>query len=112
MTTEFPLEIDPSDVHSMMQQGEDFLLLDVRQIDEYETASIAGAVLIPLGELGGRLSELAAYSDRRIVVHCHHGVRSMRAVMGLRQNGFRNAQSLAGGIDLWSQKVDPDVPQY
>lgn len=112
MTSDFPLEIEPSEVHAMMQQGEDFLLLDVRQPGEYETASIDGAVLIPLGELGGRLAELDAYRDRRIVVHCHHGVRSMRAVMGLRENGFSRAQSMAGGIDLWSQKIDSDVPQY
>ena len=112
MTTQTSLEIDPGDVYSMMQQGEDFLLLDVRQPAEFETASIDGAMLIPLGSLAGRLAELEPYRNTRIIVYCHHGVRSMRAVMGLRQNGFSHAQSLAGGIDLWSQKIDPDVPQY
>jgi len=112
MTTDYPLEIQPTEVSDLRQQGEDFLLLDVRQPGEFETASIQGAVLIPLGELGERLSELEPYRDRRIVVHCHHGVRSMRAVLGLRQNGFNKAQSLAGGIDLWSQQIDSDVPQY
>jgi len=112
MTTDYPLEIQPTEVRDLRQQGEDFLLLDVRQPGEFETASIQGAVLIPLGELGERLSELEPYRDRRIVVHCHHGVRSMRAVLGLRQNGFNQAQSLAGGIDLWSQQIDSDVPQY
>src|SRR5690606_17411775 len=112
MTTDYPLEIQPTEVNALLQQGEDFLLLDVRQPNEFETAAIQGAMLIPLGELGSRLSELEPYRDRRIIVHCHHGVRSMRAVMGLRQNGFSGAQSLAGGIDLWSQQIDPDVPQY
>lgn len=112
MTTDYPLEIQPADANALMQRNEDFLLLDVRQPGEFETASIAGATLIPLGELGERLSELEPHRDRRIIVYCHHGVRSMRAVMGLRQNGFEKAQSLAGGIDLWSQQIDPDVPQY
>lgn len=112
MTTDYPLEIQPADANALMQQNEDFLLLDVRQPGEFETAAIAGATLIPLGELGKRLSELEPHRERRIIVYCHHGVRSMRAVMGLRQNGFDKAQSLAGGIDLWSQQIDPDVPQY
>jgi rhodanese-related sulfurtransferase len=96
----------------LIQRGEDFLLLDVRQPAEYEIASLPGAVLIPLGELSGRLSELEPYRDKRIVVHCHHGGRSMNAVRGLRQLGFSGAQNLAGGIDLWSQSVDPQVPRY
>ncbi len=112
MTTDYPLEIQPADVNALRQQSKDFLLLDVRQPGEFETASIDGAVLIPLGELGARLAELEPHRDRQIVVYCHHGVRSMRAVMGLRQNGFEKAQSMAGGIDLWSQQIDPDVPQY
>lgn len=95
-----------------MQSGEDFLLMDVREIDEYQTASINGSVLIPLGELEAHLPQLEAYRDKRIVIHCHHGGRSMRATIGLRQRGFNGAQNLAGGIDLWSQAVDPQVPRY
>ncbi len=108
----YPLEIDVREVAALQQRGEDFLLVDVRQPEEYQTAAIAGAVLIPLGELAGRLSELEAYRDGRIVVHCHHGSRSMRAVLGLRQHGFAGVQNMAGGIDAWSRLVDPQIPLY
>ncbi len=84
-------------------------LLDVRQSEEYETARIEGAVLIPLAELPGRLSVLA--KDRPIVVMCHHGMRSAHAVQHLRAAGF-DAVNLAGGIDAWSRVVDPEVPLY
>lgn len=109
---EYPMEIDVHDVNRLMQSGEDFLFLDVRQPEEFQTASLPGTILIPLGELASRLSELNQYRDSRIVVHCHHGGRSMRAVMGLRQHGFKGAQNMAGGIDAWSQVIDPQVPRY
>lgn len=109
---DYPLEIDVHDVNHLLQRGENFLFLDVRQPGEFETASLPGTILIPLGELGLRLSELDQHRDSRIVVHCHHGGRSMRAVMALRQQGFRGAQNMAGGIDAWSQVVDPQVPRY
>lgn len=108
----YPLEVDVHEVNQRIQRGEDFLLIDVRQPEEYRIASLPAAVLIPLGELATRLAEIEAYRDKRIVVHCHHGGRSLRAVMGLRQLGFHGAQNLAGGIDLWSQQIDPQVPRY
>jgi rhodanese-related sulfurtransferase len=109
---DYPIEIDVHDVNRLMQSGEDFLFLDVRQPEEFEAASLPGTTLIPLGELGVRLDELGQYRDARIVVHCHHGGRSMRAVMGLRQHGFKGAQNMAGGIDAWSLLIDPQVPRY
>lgn len=108
----YPLEIDVRDVAALQQSGANFLLVDVRQPEEFQTAAIAGAVLIPLGELAGRLNELEAYRDGRIVVLCHHGSRSMRAVLGLRQHGFAGVQNMAGGIDAWSRMVDPQIPLY
>ena len=108
----FPLKIDVREVAALQQSGENFLLVDVRQPEEFQTAAIAGAVLIPLGELGTRLSELEAHRDGRIVVLCHHGSRSMRAVLGLRQHGFSAVQNMAGGIDAWSRMVDPLIPLY
>lgn len=84
-------------------------LLDVRQPEEYATARIEGAVLIPLNELPGRLAELP--SGRPIVVMCHHGMRSAHAVHHLREAG-RDAVNLAGGIDSWSREIDPKIPLY
>ncbi len=84
-------------------------LLDVREPEEYETARIEGAVLIPLGELPGRLADLP--KDRPLVVMCHHGVRSAHAVHHLRAAGY-DARNLSGGIAAWSRDIDHAVPNY
>jgi molybdopterin/thiamine biosynthesis adenylyltransferase/rhodanese-related sulfurtransferase len=105
-------EVAAAAVHAALQRGEPFLLLDVREPAEHRTARIEGALLIPLGQLEARVSELAAWRDRRVVVHCHHGGRSARACEVLRQLGFRDVANLVGGIDAWSLVVDPGVPRY
>lgn len=81
-------------------------LLDIRQPEEYETAKIEGAVLIPLAELPGRLSELP--KDVPLVVMCHHGMRSAHAVHHLCEAGY-NALNLSGGIDAWSREIDGGI---
>jgi rhodanese-related sulfurtransferase len=107
-----PVEIDVASVAAMQKGSNDFLLLDCRQVGEYETARIVGSLLIPMGEIGDRLEELEPHRDRLIVVHCHHGVRSLRVAHALRQNGFPQVQSMAGGIDAWSLQIDDSVPRY
>lgn len=107
-----PIEIDPQAVKQLRDTGESFVLLDVRNPDEYATAKIEGATLIPMGELQARLVELAPHRDQRIVVHCHHGGRSLRVTHFLRQQGFSQVQNLTGGIDAWSLAIDPGVPRY
>ncbi|HQU46751.1 MAG TPA: rhodanese-like domain-containing protein, partial [Pirellulales bacterium] len=59
-----------------------------------------------------RVSELEPHRGRAIVVHCHHGGRSLRVAQWLRQQGFAAAQSMSGGIDAWAAEIDPDVPRY
>jgi rhodanese-related sulfurtransferase len=71
-------------------------LLDVREPEEFEESRIEGCTLIPLGELSQRAKELNPQDD--IVVYCAHGVRSMHALMGLKQMGFEKVRSLEGGI--------------
>ncbi len=112
MLNELPIEIDVRSVSSMQSSGDDFLLLDVREPVEHATAKIDGSVLIPMGELGDRISELGEHRQRRIIVHCHHGGRSMQVTVALRNHGFARVQNMAGGIDQWSQQVDPTVPRY
>lgn len=107
-----PLEIDCQTVRGLLDQSADLLLLDCREPDEYQTARIEGALLVPLSEPAERCAELEPHRSRRIVVHCHHGGRSLRVAAWLRQQGFEQAQSMAGGIDLWSQVIDPSVPRY
>lgn len=109
---EMPLEIDVAEVSALQRNASDFLLLDVREPDEHATARIEGALLVPMSQLRERIGELEPHRQRRVVVHCHHGGRSLRVVHALRERGFDQAQNMAGGIDAWSLQVDPQVPRY
>jgi molybdopterin/thiamine biosynthesis adenylyltransferase/rhodanese-related sulfurtransferase len=93
-----------------MDTREPFELIDVREPFEYEIARIDGAKLIPLGEITERVDELQR--DRPIVVHCHSGQRSAQAVRLLQQRDFADVYNLEGGIDAWSDQIDPSVPKY
>ncbi|MEE2677520.1 MAG: molybdopterin-synthase adenylyltransferase MoeB [Myxococcota bacterium] len=105
-------EVSAAEVHAARERGDTFLLLDVREHSEWERTRIEGAQLLPLGELEARLSELDAWRDRRIVIHCHHGGRSAHACEVLSAAGFGDVANLAGGIEAWSLTVDPAVPRY
>ncbi len=107
-----PLEIDCSEVAARIQADRSYLLIDCRQPDEHATASIADARLIPMNELPARLAELEPFRHQRFAIHCHHGGRSLKVARWLREQGFEQAQSMAGGIDLWAQQIDPSVPRY
>jgi rhodanese-related sulfurtransferase len=104
-------EITPEDVKSKLDAQESFLLLDVREPWEFETAKISGAKLMPMGDVPSRAHQ-ELDPEGHIVVLCHHGVRSMSVTVWLRQQGFENVQSMRGGIDAWSRQVDPKVPAY
>jgi len=93
-----------------MDAREAFKLVDVREPFEYEIARIDGAQLIPLGEIAERAGELQR--EQQIVVHCHSGTRSAQAVRLLQHRGFNNVYNLEGGIDAWSDQIDPSVPKY
>jgi len=103
-------EMSPHELKRRMDAREPFELIDVREPFEYEIARIDGAKLIPLGEIGERLSELQR--ERPIIVHCHSGKRSAQAVGLLQQHGFTRVYNLEGGIDAWSDQIDPNVPKY
>ena len=107
-------EIVPAiSVHELKRKTETreaFELIDVREPFEYEIARIDGAKLIPLGEIADRTDELQR--EQPIVVHCHSGKRSAQAVRLLQQRGFSNVYNLEGGIDAWSEQIDPTVPKY
>jgi rhodanese-related sulfurtransferase len=107
-----PLEIDVAAVKQKLDAGDDFLFVDCREAKEHATANIAAAKLVPMGEIADRLGELEPHKERPLVVHCHHGGRSLRVARWLREQGFTQAQSMAGGIDTWSQQIDSAVPRY
>jgi adenylyltransferase/sulfurtransferase len=112
MSEPLPLEIDCRSVADRLQRGDALLLIDCREPDEYAVAKIDGARLIPMGQLPERLGEIEAYRDAPLVVHCHHGGRSLRVVHWLRAQGFAQVQSMAGGIDQWAVEIDPSVARY
>jgi sulfur-carrier protein adenylyltransferase/sulfurtransferase len=104
------LEVEVTDLRRWREEGRDLQLLDVRQPVEHSIARIEGALLVPLSQLPARVGELDP--ARPVVVHCHHGPRSLHATQWLRAQGFPRVASLAGGIDAWSVEVDPEVPRY
>ena len=103
-----PWEITVAEFSHRLQK-EPLLLLDVREPSEYSIANLGGR-LIPLAELPHRYGELEPTSE--IVVLCHHGVRSARAVEFLRKVGFEKVKNLVGGIDRWSVLIDPTIKRY
>ena len=94
---------------SMMDRGEALRLIDVRSEAERATAVIAGSVLFT-PELEGDLLELP--KDTTLVFQCHHGIRSRNAAERFVREGYSRVYNLEGGIDAWSQQVDPSVKRY
>ena len=103
-------EITVEELKGRLDKKAKFTLLDVRNPDEFAICQIGRPILIPLAELPQRFEELA--KDKPIVVYCHHGVRSIRAAQLLLKKGFSDVKSLHGGINSWSEKIDPSVPRY
>ncbi|HEV8361251.1 MAG TPA: molybdopterin-synthase adenylyltransferase MoeB [Candidatus Thermoplasmatota archaeon] len=101
-------EIAPFEAQARIAQGA--MLVDVREPGEWDIAHIEGATLIPLRTLPDRAKDLP--QNRDIIVHCHSGARSAQAVQFLRRMGFQRVWNMTGGIDAWSQLIDPSVPQY
>jgi|ERR1035437_4265093 rhodanese-related sulfurtransferase len=86
-------------------------IIDVREPWEFSTTHIEGSVLMPMGDVPARAHQ-ELEPDERLVVLCHHGMRSMNVTAWLRNQGFEQVQSLRGGIDAWSVEVDPAVKRY
>lgn len=92
-----------------MDEGLKLRLIDVRRPDEWEKARISGAELLD-SDLSEDLHLLPL--DAMLVFQCHHGHRSQRAAEQFAEQGYREVYNLTGGIDAWSQEVDPNVPRY
>ncbi len=106
------LEIAPSDYAELRESGKEHLLLDVREPFELAICQIEGNLNIPLGQLPGRLGELAAWKDKLIVAQCKSGRRSMKALETLKKHGFKQVLNLEGGILAWGEEVDPAISAY
>ncbi len=103
-------ELEPSELKGKLDRGEDLVLLDVREPQEWEISRIEGARLIPLGRLPFELGQLNTADE--IVAFCRSGIRSRKALQLLQEAGFRKVRNLTGGINAWAETVDPTVPRY
>ena len=102
--TEKMNSITVTELKTLIDNKEDFQLVDVRDTYEYENANI-DALLIPLGEIPARHEEIV--KDKKVVVHCRSGVRSANAIVFLEQNfGYTNLYNLEGGIMAWAREID------
>jgi rhodanese-related sulfurtransferase len=105
------MDVTPLEVKAMRERGEDFRLVDVRELDEWNTVKIDGAELIPLSQFQQQATAQLA-PDEKIVLYCHHGMRSARAQGFLKSQGYANVLNLTGGIDAWAQQAEPGMRRY
>lgn len=99
-----------TDLAALRKAGTPHAVLDVREPWETELCLIPDSLTIPLGTLPTQLDRVP--SEGPLVVVCHHGGRSMQAVMWLRSQGYENAINLSGGVDAWARQVDPTMATY
>ena len=108
-------EMSVTELKQLMDSGkDDFVLLDVRNPNEYQIASIPGSVLIPLGEIedGSGISKVKELvNGHRLIAHCKLGGRSAKALSILKDEGIEGT-NVKGGIKAWSQEIDSSVPEY
>jgi rhodanese-related sulfurtransferase len=104
-------EITATDLKERLDSGDDIQIIDVREPHEFEVARIPGSKLIPLRDVLNRMGEID--ETRETVVHCKSGGRSAHAIEALTRAGFQGKLfNLKGGINAWSNEVDPGVPKY
>ena len=105
-----PPELTVQEVEELLRGGSSFRLIDVREDSEREIASIEGSehlsqeAAMELFEKGDR--------DARYIFMCHHGIRSLAAAEAFAAKGFKNVGSMRGGIQAWSESIDPKIPTY
>ena len=108
------LEISPTDVSYLLGRpgAKDFRLIDCREESEWQICRLPDAQLVPLSRFGELAQQVFTNTQEHLIIYCHHGMRSQRAALWLREYGFASAQSMRGGIDAWADLVDPETPRY
>ncbi len=105
-------EITPREVKKLLDEKANFVFIDARLPNEAAITKIDGATLIPVQQLAQRIGELKGHENDKIIVHCKSGGRSMQFAQILKQQGFKDVKSMAGGILLWNKDINPGGPQY
>ncbi|WP_395088774.1 molybdopterin-synthase adenylyltransferase MoeB [Armatimonas sp.] len=103
-------EMTPTELKVKLDRGDEFLLIDVREPNEFELCRIPGARLIPLNTIPQHMGDLDP--DAEIVLQCRSGRRSADALLFLQANGFTNLWNLKGGILAWADDIDPTMAKY
>ncbi|MCH2133286.1 MAG: rhodanese-like domain-containing protein [Phycisphaerales bacterium] len=101
-TSNAPWELTPEDVVELQRRGDDFLLLDCRSGEEWESGGIKGAISLPLQQMSTRCPELEPHRKRPIVIYCRTGRRSVIVAKFLKLAGFDHVRSMAGGYEAWT----------
>lgn len=102
--------VSVQELKKMMDEKQDFQLIDCREPNEYEFCNIGGE-LIPMGQIGKNIDKISR--DKPVIMQCRSGIRSGRVISALQsQHGFTNLFNLEGGILAWSEEIDPSIPQY
>jgi len=104
------IQISASDLQKKLMADVKPVLLDVREVNEFEFAHIAGSQHIPLSQIQQRMNEID--STLECVVICHHGMRSQQVATFLVNSGLTNIYNLSGGIDAWSVDCDNTISRY
>ena len=111
LSTANPDEVSVQDMQKALQDPKlNIRVIDVRDSDEWQICHVEGVSLLPLGNLPQRFTELDP--NQTLYVHCKSGIRSMKAVKFLKEQGFKYAKSVKGGIQAWSDEIDHSVPKY
>jgi rhodanese-related sulfurtransferase len=106
-------ELSAAQIAEIINNEPSIKLLDVRELHEYEYCHLPKSIHCPLSQLPNCL-EKANLKDKteKIIVYCHHGIRSAKVASYLAENGFQNVYNLTGGIDAWSIELDSNIPRY
>jgi len=104
------LEIEPEELKELQEKPQEMMLIDIREEYEREICCIQGSEHIPLKMLADVAKMLP--KDKKIVLYCHKGTRSIEALKQLQENGIKNILSLAGGIARWADEIEPEMGQY
>jgi rhodanese-related sulfurtransferase len=100
-------QISPDTVKQRIDDGEDLHFVDCRTDAEWRRAHLGSAILLPLQELSLRCDELEPLRDKHVIVYCRTGHRSRIVARFLVHRGFTNVLSLGGGLEAWTDQIDP-----
>ena len=103
-------EITVKELKNKFDNNEDFMLLDVRNIQEVLFSKINGSIHIPMNEIMNRINELD--SNKEIIIQCKSGKRSARVCEYLMTQNYKNVKNLIGGIIAWSDEIDNSIQVY